>query len=266
MIHLRSLREMKLMRRAGLVVWQAHQVAATLVHAGVTTAEIDAAIEEVFKRFDAQPLFRGVKGTKFPFPAVSCISINEQLVHGIPGDRKLKEGDIVSIDTGCRVAGWCGDSAMTHPVGAIPDDVQKLLQITRGTLDLAIKLLAVERRWSAVARQMAELVRRAGFSVVESFSGHGIGREMHEPPQVPNYFSPKLQQNDIELRPGLVLAIEPMVNMGNKKLRVMSDTWTHATADGRPSAHFEHTVALTENGPWILTGPPADDEERSYLA
>jgi methionyl aminopeptidase len=265
MIELRSPREIRLMRRAGLVVWQAHQVASPLIKAGVETREIDAAIEAVFAKHNAQPLFRGVKGTKFPFPAVSCISINDELVHGIPNERKLKDGDIVSVDTGCRVAGWCGDSAVTHPVGQITAEVQKLLDVTRQTLQLAIELMAVEKRWSSIARQLADLVQKAGFSVVESFSGHGIGREMHESPQVPNYFSPQLSKNDIELRPGLVLAIEPMVNMGTKKLRKMPDTWTHATADGRPSAHFEHTVALTESGPWILTGPPADDEERSWL-
>jgi methionyl aminopeptidase len=265
MIHLRSLREVRLMRRAGLVVWQAHQVAAPFVQPGVETREIDAAIEAVFSKYNAQPLFRGVKGTKFPFPAVSCISINDQLVHGIPGERKLKDGDIVSIDTGCRVAGWCGDSAVTHPVGQISADIQKLLSVTRQALQLAIERLAVEKWWSAIARAMAALVEQAGFSVVENFSGHGIGREMHEPPQVPNFFSPQLSKNDIELRPGLVLAIEPMVNMGSKKLRRMSDTWTQATADGCPSAHFEHTVALTESGPWVLTGPPENDEERLWL-
>jgi methionyl aminopeptidase len=253
------------MRQAGLVVWLAHQKAAALVRPGVTTAELDATVAQVFAHYSAVSLFLGVPGVKYPFPAVSCISVNDELVHGIPGPRALGEGDIVSIDTGCKLNGWCGDAALTHPVGRVAADVGRLVDVTRDTLHLAIRLLATERWWSAVARQMAAFVAQAGFSVVEQFVGHGIGREMHEPPQVPNFDSPRLRQQDIELLPGLVLAIEPMVNLGVKRVRRLADHWTHATADGRPSAHFEHTVALTEQGPWVLTGPPSSPEEEAFV-
>ncbi len=252
------------MRRAGLVVWQAHEAAARLVRPGVTTAELDAAVEEVFQRYDAVPLFKGVPG-EIPFPAATCISVNEEVVHGIPGDRVLQEGDIVSIDTGCRVDGWCGDAARTHPVGMVSPRVQRLLDVTRETLQLAIKRMPSEETWLGVASRMQRHVRQAGMSVVEQFVGHGIGREMHEPPQVPNFDSPGARENDFRLRPGLVLAIEPMVNLGEKDVICREDHWTQATADGHPSAHFEHTVALTAEGCRVLTGPPLDDEERQWL-
>jgi methionyl aminopeptidase len=260
-INLRSARELAQMRKAGLAVWGAHQAAKSLVRPGVTTAEIDAVIDEYFQRHNAVPLFKGVPG-KVPFPAATCISINEEVVHGIPGQRRLKEGDVVSLDTGCKLHGWCGDSAYTHPVGRISDEAQKLLDVTRATLDLAIELMAVKTRWSDVAREMATYVRDNGFSVVENFVGHGIGREMHEEPQVPNFVSPQLRRNhDFRLEPGLVIAIEPMVNIGHKKTKTLSDHWTQVTADGSYSAHFEHTVAMTAEGPWVLTAPPQPGEE-----
>ncbi len=179
------------MRKAGLLVWQAHQIAAEMVRPGVTTGEIDAAVEKFFVEKDAIPLFKGVPG-KVPFPAVTCISVNEEVVHGIPGKRVLREGDVVSIDTGCKYDGWCGDSAVTHPVGKIEPEVQRLLDVTRGVLELAIELMGQKSRWSEVASEMGKYVRDAGFSVVESFVGHGIGREMHEDPQVPNFVSAQL--------------------------------------------------------------------------
>ena len=265
MLELRSMRELKLMRRAGLVVWRAHEAARQLIRPGVTTGELDQAIEQVFARYQAKPLFKGYKGPTTPFPASSCISVNEQLVHGIPGERQLAEGDVVSIDTGCRLDGWCGDAALTHAVGRIAADVQRLLDTTRGVLELAIELLPKCRRWSEVAQQMQQFVRSAGFSVVEDFVGHGIGRNMHEAPQVPNFVTPWLKKNDVELQPGLVLAIEPMVNMGDKRVRCLADHWTQVTLDGRPCAHFEHTVALVPQGTWILTAPPVDDEELAFV-
>ena len=164
-------------------------MAADLVRPGVTTGEIDAAIESFSTNIAAVPLFKGVPG-KVPFPAVTCISVNEEVVHGIPGKRVLREGDIVSIDTGCKLDGWCGDSAITHPVGKIDPQTQRLLDVTRGVLELAIDLMGKRSRWSEVAAEMGTFVRDAGFSVVESFVGHGIGREMHEDPQVPNFVSP----------------------------------------------------------------------------
>jgi len=246
------------MRKAGLVVWEAHQTARALVRPGVTTGEIDAAIEQCFREHGAIPLFKGVPG-KIPFPAVTCISVNEEVVHGIPGKRALREGDIVSIDTGCKLDGWCGDSAVTYAVGKVSAEVQRLLDVTSGVLELAIELMGTSRRWSEVAGAMATYVRRAGFSVVENFVGHGIGREMHEEPQVPNFQSPQLRRSgDFALEPGLVIAVEPMVNIGGKHVKSLPDHWTQATADGKPSAHFEHTVAITDKGPYILTAAPGE--------
>lgn len=241
------------MRKAGLVVWGAHQVAAKLVRPGITTGDIDAAVEKYFEQNDAIPLFKGVPG-KVPFPAVTCISVNEEVVHGIPGARVLAEGDVVSIDTGCKVGGWCGDAAVTRAVGKIEPQRQKLLDVTKGVLDLAIELMGKRRLWSEVAGEMDAYVRKAGFSTVECFVGHGIGREMHEEPQVPNFVSAQLKRNgDFELRPGLVIAVEPMVNMGTKAVKGMPDHWTQVTRDGQPSAHFEHTIAITDDGPVALT-------------
>lgn len=256
MINLRSAREIAHMRRAGLLVWQAHQEVRKLVRPGVTTAELDQVVDDLFVREGAIPLFKGVPGTT-PFPAATCTSVNEEVVHGIPGPRVLHEGDIVSVDTGCQLNGWCGDAAVTYAVGAVSPVVQRLLDVTQAALDLAIERLATAKYWSEIAREMQDLVERAGFSVVEQFVGHGIGRQMHEPPQVPNYVSDdSLQRTDFQLRPGLVLAIEPMVNSGKNAVKCLPDHWTQVATDGLPSAHFEHTVALTDHGPQILTGPP----------
>ena len=255
MLQLRSTREIQLMRKAGLVVWEAHQAAARLIQPGMTTAEIDAAVEAVFVRHRAVPLFKGVPG-KVPFPAATCVSVNEEVVHGIPGPRILRNGDIVSVDTGCQVEGWCGDSAYTHPAGSISAEKQRLLDVTRGTLALALRLLGEKSRWSEIAAEMERFVRAAGFSVVEKLTGHGVGRTMHELPEVPNFFSRELLKNDFVIRPGLVIAVEPMVNVGTKEVRCLSDHWTLVTTDGKPSAHFEHTIAVTSNGPIALTGPP----------
>ncbi|OHB71059.1 MAG: type I methionyl aminopeptidase [Planctomycetes bacterium RBG_13_63_9] len=253
---LRSPREIKQMRKAGLLVWQAHQLVAPMLRPGVTTAEIDALVEEFFARHNAVPLFKGVPG-HVPFPAVTCISVNEEVVHGIPSDRKLLEGDIVSIDTGCKLNGWCGDAAATYPIGRVTPAAQRLLDVTRETLALAIDLMGKRSRWSEVAAEMEAFAKKNNFFVVEAFVGHGIGREMHEDPQVPNFVSSQLRRGgDFRLVPGLVLAVEPMVNMGTKRVRTRRDHWTQVTADGRPSAHFEHTVAVTESGINVLTAGP----------
>lgn len=248
------------MRRAGIVVWKALQEAGTAVRPGVTTAELDAIVEGVFQTHEAQPLFKGVPG-KVPFPAATCISVNEQVVHGIPGKRKLREGDIVSVDTGCRIAGWCGDSAWTYPVGQVSPQVQKLMDVTLQSLELAIEIVGKRQRWSQVAEEISSFIRSYGYSVVESMSGHGVGRELHEEPQYPNYINPKIKEQDVVLRTGLVIAIEPMVNLGKKETRVLSDHWTIVAADGKPSAHFEHTVALTSDGPVRLTAAPQPGED-----
>lgn len=254
---LRSPREMNEMRKAGLLVWQAHQLAASMMRPGVTTREIDAVIDRFFAEHRAVPLFKGVPGT-VPFPAATCISVNEEVVHGIPGDRKLVEGDIVSIDTGCKLNGWCGDAAATYAVGRLDPEKRRLLDVTRNVLALAIDLMGRRSHWSEVAAEMETYVKKHKYSVVEAFVGHGIGRDMHEDPQVPNFVSRTMRRGagDFRLVPGLVIAIEPMVNMGTKRVRTRSDHWTQATTDGRPSAHFEHTVALTESGPWVLTAGP----------
>lgn len=250
------------MRSAGLVVWEAHQAAAELVRPGVTTAEIDAAIENVFRRHKAIPLFKDYPGPKTRFPAVTCISVNEEIVHGIPGERKLVEGDVVSIDTGCKVSGWCGDAAVTRPVGQIAPEVQRLLDVTEQTLRIAIDGLGKYEWWSQIAEKMAQYVRDAGFSVVEDFVGHGIGRQMHEAPQVPNFSNQQFKASgDFRIEPGLILAIEPMVNMGTHEVKALSDHWTQVTGDGRPSAHFEHTIAVTAEGPEILTKGPEPDSK-----
>ncbi len=248
------------MRQAGLAVWKAHQIADEMVCPGATTAQIDQAIEDYFKSIGATPLFLNYPNTgrsKPRFPAVTCMSLNDAVVHGIPSDRPLQEGDIVSIDTGCRLNGWCGDAAKTYPVGRIASDVQQLLDVTQGVLDLAIEEMNHQSHWSPIAELMAQYVADHGFSTVECFVGHGIGREMHEDPQVPNYASRSLRgSGDFALESGLVIAIEPMVNMGTKRVKMESDHWTQSTKDGRPSAHFEHTVAMTESGPVRMTIAP----------
>lgn len=255
-IQLKSPREIGLMRAAGRVVAEAHAAARRLAVPGVTTAELDAAVNAVFKAHGAIPLFLGVpsqvKG-KPPFPAAICASVNEQVVHGIPNRRPLHEGDIISIDTGCKVGGWCGDAAVTLPIGAVRPEHRKLLSVTRETLDLAIRALGRCRWWSEVAALMEQYVKSQGMYVVEQFVGHGIGQEMHEEPQVPNFVSKSLRKHDIRIEPGLVLAIEPMVSLGTKEVRVLNDGWTVETKDRRYSAHFEHTVAVTADGPQVLT-------------
>ena len=264
MIQLKSEREILLMRQAGICVWQAHQLVAQVVAPGVTTAEIDAVIDEYFRQCGAQPLFKDYPHQnqgRPPFPAATCTSINEEVVHGIPAHRRLVEGDIVSVDTGCRINGWCGDAAVTYTAGRISPAVQRLLDVTKGTLELAYELMHTKSRWSQVAREMAQYVRDHGFSTVECFVGHGIGREMHEEPQVPNFLSRALRgSGDFRIEPGLVIAVEPMVNMGTKRVKMHRDHWTQSTLDRKPSAHFEHTIAVTKDGPMLLTIAPTPDE------
>jgi methionyl aminopeptidase len=253
------------MRRAGLLVWEAHRRLAERVRPGVTTGELDAMVERLFADHGAVPLFLNYPG-EVPFPAVTCISVNEEIVHGIPGDRVLRDGDIVGIDTGCRLDGWCGDAAVTHPVGEISDEARRLLDVTQGVLGLAIELLAEKSRWTDVASEMSAYVHDHGFSVVDEFVGHGIGREMHEDPQIPNFATAEFREHgDFRLTEGLTLAIEPMINVGTKNVKVLQDKWTAVTADGKLSAHFEHTVALTRDGPRVLTGPPEVGEDADWL-
>lgn len=250
-ISLKSRREMRLMRAAGMVVAEAHQAVADMIQPGVTTREIDAIVAAVFQKHGAEPLFLGFRG-KVPFPAVTCTSLNEQIVHGIPGEVVLKAGDILSVDTGCRIAGWCADSAWTYAVGEVDRGKQRLMEVGCELLRVAINGLAECKHWSEVAQRMELVASIAGFSLVEQFVGHAIGREMHEPPQVPNFYD-KDAGEDFEIRPGLVLAIEPMLNAGSPGVRILDDHWTAVTEDGRPSVHFEHTIAVTTDGPRLIT-------------
>ena len=258
MISLKSRREMRLMRAAGVLVAEAHHAAAQLIRPGVTTREIDAAVASVFREHGAEPLFLNFPG-KVPFPAVTCTSLNEQIVHGIPGDTVLRVGDILSVDTGCRIAGWCADSAWTYPVGVVSRGKQRLMDVGQELLRVAIAGLAECKWWSEVAQRMETMAIAEGFSLVEQFVGHAIGREMHEPPQVPNFYDSD-SASDFEIRPGLVLAIEPMLNAGSAGVKILSDHWTAVTEDGQPSVHFEHTIAVTADGPRLITagvGGPA---------
>ena len=257
---LRSPREIRKMRTAGLLVWQAHQAAYQIMKPGVTTAELNEAVANVFSENNAEPLFLNYPGPT-PYPAETCISVNEELVHGIPGPRKIFEGDVVSLDTGCRIAGWCGDAAYTHTIGEITATQKSLLDVTLATLNLSIDLLATKKKWSEVATEMEAMVHDAGFHVVEEMVGHGIGKNLHEAPSVPNYCSGEfIATGDFDLRPGVVIAIEPMVQVGTKELICLEDGWTQIAADKKYAAHFEHTVAITNDGPKRLTGPPNEEE------
>ena len=268
-LNLKSPREIKMMRPAGLAVWHGLQIAKELAVAGNTTGQIDAAVKQFYEKIGGEPLFLNYPNStpgKSAFPGVTCTSVNEQVVHGIPGDYVLKEGDVISIDTGCRIHNWCGDSAFTLPIGKIDPQVQKLLEVTEQTLQIAIDLMPQKERWGEVAAEMETFVRDAGFTTVENFVGHGIGKNMHEAPQVPNYRSKNLRaKDDFLLEPGIVIAVEPMVNLGTKRVIAEADHWTMSTADSKPSAHFEHTLALTEDGVRILTEPPADPNELETL-
>ncbi len=252
MIVLKSPAEIELMREAGRLVAQAHQLAGAMMVPGVTTREIDQAVDELFAQRGAAPLFKGVPGP-VPFPAATCISINDEVVHGIPSDRKLLEGDIVSLDTGCRLNGWCGDSAWTYAVGQIDAEKQRLMEVGEATLAIAVEEMSRQPTWSKVAARMESTVLDAGFFVVEDLVGHGIGREMHEDPQVPNFVTSELAEHDFRLAAGLTVAVEPMVNAGTADVLLTEDHWTIVTADGSPSVHFEHTLAVCEKGVVVLT-------------
>ena len=255
-IRLKSSREIGKMRDAGRVVAEALDQVKRLASPGVTTAALDQAVARVFQKYDAIPLFKGYPNStqgKSAFPAVICASVNDAVVHGIPNNRPLVEGDIVSVDTGCKVDGWCGDAAITVAIGPVTPEVQHLLDVTSQTLELAISAMSRCRTWYDVASLMERFVHSQNMYVIEKFVGHGIGQNMHEEPQVPNFASKALRKKNIDLEPGLVLAIEPMVALGTKNVMTLGDHWTVVTKDRRPSAHFEHTVAITPDGPRILT-------------
>ena len=247
MIELKSAREIALMRRGGHILADLMDRLRDTVKGGMSTLEIDEDVESFITARGAKAAFKGYRG----FPATVCISINEEVVHGIPSaHRRVKEGDIVGLDLGCIVEEYYADCAFTVPVGTVPPNVQKLLDVTRESLELAIKECWPGRRLSDVSHAVQSHVETHGLSVVRAFVGHGIGRALHEEPQVPNFGDPG---RGPQLRPGMVLAIEPMVTMGSWEVRILDDGWTAVTKDGSLSAHFEHTVAVTEAEPEVLT-------------
>jgi methionyl aminopeptidase len=247
MIMLKSAREIALMRAGGRILAEVMTRLRTMIKPGVSTLEIDRGVEEFIAAKGAHPAFKGYRG----FPATVCTSINEEVVHGIPSaGRRVKEGDIVGLDLGCVVEGYYADCAFTMAVGEIPPRVQELLDTTRESLYQAIAECRPGRRLGDVSYAVQRHVESHGFSVVRAFVGHGIGRELHEDPQVPNFGEPN---RGPELKPGMVLAIEPMATMGSWEVRILADRWTAVTEDGSWAAHFEHTVAITEAGPDILT-------------
>lgn len=255
-ITLRSSREIELLRKAGAVVAEVLWKLQESVRPGVSTAELDSLARKITAGAGAQALFLGVRhpAAKFAFPGAICASVNEQVVHGIPSDSvRLKEGDLLGIDYGAKLDGYCGDAAITVGVGKVSSEKQKLMDVTRGVLQIAIEHSAPGVKWSDVAGRMQSYAESAGFSVVREFVGHGIGVEMHEEPMVPNFVSSELLANDIMLEEGMVFAVEPMINMGRRNVRTCKDGWTVVTADGRCSAHFEHTIAITAAGCEVLT-------------
>lgn len=221
---------------------------------GMTTRELDdLARKELKRRALKSPFLNYSPGGLPPFPAVVCLSINEEIVHGIPGSRELKEGDILSLDFGVDCQGYHGDSAVTIPVGPISDEGKRLIETTRQSLYDGVAEMVPGKRLSDIGHAVQQRAEGAGYSVVRQFVGHGIGQQMHEPPQVPNYGRPGRGPRFL---PGMVFAIEPMVNAGTERVRMLDDEWTAVTADGKLSAHFEHTVAITDDGPEILTQIP----------
>jgi len=255
-IKLKSKREVEYMRESGRLVFKVLSTLTEMVRPRITTSELNVVAEEIIESAGATALFKGVKSgqARFPFPAALCTSVNEEVVHGIPGDRVLNEGDIVSIDCGVCLNGYCGDAATTIPVGKVSKKVRNLLDATLGALDVAILEIRAGKNWSNVAKEMQKYVENKGLSIVRDFVGHGIGQEMHEEPKLPNYWDRRQEKYDVVLRPGMTIAVEPMVNIGTSEV-IYSDTscWPAVTKDGKWSAHFEHSLAVTENGVSVLT-------------
>jgi methionyl aminopeptidase len=253
---LKSSREIALMREAGKIVAEALRLCRAMAVPGTKTIEIDQAVEALYLKYGVQPLFKGYPG-RVPFPAVTCISLNEEVVHGIPGQRQLRDGDLLKIDTACKLNGWCADAAVTIMVGQVSAEKRRLVEVGEQVLRTAMLEMGRRRWWSEVASQMQRVAESAGYHVVTQYVGHGIGRIMHENPQVPNFVSREVKKHDFKLEEGLVLAVEPMVNMGRADTDVRRDHWTVVTRDGLPSVHVEHTLALTRDGVYVVT---ADEE------
>jgi methionyl aminopeptidase len=244
------------MRRSGLLVYQILQRLKEMVAEGVSTYDLELEADRMIRDAGAKPAFKGyyvpAAGAKYPY--VLCTSVNEEIVHGMPSQKRLlKKGDIVSIDTGVQLEGYFGDSAVTVAVGAPNEQVKKLLAVTKDSLEMAIQQARAGNRLFDICGTVERYVTSNGFSIVREYVGHGIGTSLHEEPQVPNYVDRK--NENPRLKEGMVLAIEPMVNAGKADSKVLSDRWTAVTKDGSFSAHFEHCVAITANGPWVLTRP-----------
>ncbi|HHU49322.1 MAG: type I methionyl aminopeptidase [Caldicoprobacterales bacterium] len=246
MIVLKSKKELEIMREAGKITAGALCAVQEQIQPGVTTAYLNRVAEEYIMRYNAIPAFKGYNG----FPASICASVNAQVVHGFPNDIPLKEGDIISIDIGAFYKGYCGDAARTFPVGNISDEAAALIKTTKESFFEGLKYARLGYRLSDISHAIQSYVEARGFSVVKSFVGHGIGQNMHEDPQVPNYGLPGMGPR---LRPGMTLAIEPMVNLGTDEVEILADGWTVLTRDRRLSAHYENTVAITDGDPLILT-------------
>jgi methionyl aminopeptidase len=246
MIICKTPREIEIMREAGKIVALTHQELKKHITPGITTKELDQIAEKTIQKYGATPSFKGYNG----FPGSICASVNEELVHGIPGKRKLEEGDIISIDIGAKYNGYHGDSAWTYPVGNISESVQKLLDVTEKSLYLGLEQIKPGVRLSNVSHAVQTYAEDNGFSIVREYVGHGIGQDLHEDPQIPHYGPPN---KGPRLKPGMVICVEPMVNQGRRYVKTLSDDWTVVTVDGKWCAHFEHTIALTEAGYEILT-------------
>jgi methionyl aminopeptidase len=250
-IMVKSKEDLAAMRRAGQVAAQALQTVVQAIRPGITTLELDRIAEDQIRLLGGVPSFLGYRG----FPASICTSVNDEVVHGIPGPRKLRAGEIISVDLGAVVEGFHGDLAVTVPVGPVSGPVTRLLKVTREALEIGIGAVRSDGRLGDVSAAIQKYVELHKFSVVREFAGHGIGRRLHEEPQIPNFGRPG---NGVPLRPGMTLAIEPMVNMGTAEVLMDPDGWTVRTRDHKPSAHFEHTVAVGEDGPIVLTGLPSE--------
>jgi methionyl aminopeptidase len=250
-IVIKSQAELALMRESGRVNALALTTVREMIRPGVATVDLDAAAEEVIRKHDGIPVFKGYPGA-YPFPATLCVSVNEELVHGFPSKRRLKEGDIVSVDCGTLLEGYVGDAAFTAGVGEVSAQARRLLEVTQHALEVGISQMRSGNRTGDVSAAIQRYVESNGFHVTREYTGHGVGQQMHEGPQVPNYGAPG---RGVVLRPGMTIALEPMVLIGTARTRVMPDQWTVVSADGSLTAHFEHTVAVTEADPWILTLP-----------
>ena len=250
--------EIEVMREAGRIAAEALAKAVAAVRPGASTLDVDRVAEAHIRSRGAVPTFIGYppQAGKYAFRHTICASVNEEIVHGIPSaERALKDGDILSIDIGATYKGYVGDTAVTVPVGKVSAEARRLIDTTREALDAAIREMQPGAKLSRIGAAVESLARSRGYTVVRNYCGHGVGRDMHEPPQVPNYFDPAYRLGDLILKPGLVLAIEPMVCEGDADNRTLPDRWTVVTADGKRAAHFEHTVAITESGHEILTLP-----------